>query len=673
MPTGTNASIQRALSTPITDIELEQVYEEFGLTDVDQNRKNFLRDLGSIDVSASPGSGKTTLILAKLRILTQRWGTSSRGICLLSHTNVAKKEISERFEKFGTSLNDSGQPHFVGTIHAFLNKYLATPYLLSQGIVPQVIDDDISKAVFASRIRKHKNYPSLNWALQKRSSTNIGDISLKSADLKQPFKEKLLTIGGPKSASYICAAETMASCIEDGYLRPDDILIFAEKYLELHPWVATALRYRFPAVFVDEMQDTSQTQNNILNRIFPPNMESGIIQRIGDPNQTIFNPTEDARDSGTPTSFPSSTAITISNSRRISQNIADVANPLAVTPIEPRGLQGIDRSNEIPGTGLYIITFEGPHDIDRVLPTFTEITKKIMTPEQIDGKDIYAIGYTHKERIDDTPKPEHFPRTVGEYHTPYQAGQLVRPQLPVNLRHALYAARETVSQNLRVSEGLDIVLASIFRALGESSLQLQSHSPYGKIAALSEAAGVPPNILRHHLLRVLGGHEESLEPSILELISHLSRISTTSNTEAWSSFLESKQLPESIRANRSTSPVVDPLEDIHESNSIPVKIGSIPSVKGETHAATLILDTFFKARHLPKLLPWLVGRRENFDHQDNNADRVRLTTCFVAMTRPTHVLALAMSSKELGKTSSESQKNRSELIERGWNIVSVKS
>src|SRR5690606_27565220 len=61
----------------------------------DEERISILRSMRSIDVQACPGSGKTTLIAAKLILLANKWPLSGQGICVLSHTNVAKNEIIE--------------------------------------------------------------------------------------------------------------------------------------------------------------------------------------------------------------------------------------------------------------------------------------------------------------------------------------------------------------------------------------------------------------------------------------------------------------------------------------------------------------------------------------------------------------------------------------------------
>lgn len=67
---------------------------------LDDERRVILRNMSRVDVRACPGSGKTTLLVAKLAILTAKWKARSRGICVLSHTNVARAEIQSRFGQF---------------------------------------------------------------------------------------------------------------------------------------------------------------------------------------------------------------------------------------------------------------------------------------------------------------------------------------------------------------------------------------------------------------------------------------------------------------------------------------------------------------------------------------------------------------------------------------------
>src|SRR5210317_869591 len=109
----------------------------------DEDRISVLESMGSIDVQACPGSGKTTLIATKLILLAKKWPFQHQGICVLSHTNVAKDEIIGRLERSKTIEVQRllSYPHFIGTIQEFVNRFLAMPYLRSKGIENITVDN----------------------------------------------------------------------------------------------------------------------------------------------------------------------------------------------------------------------------------------------------------------------------------------------------------------------------------------------------------------------------------------------------------------------------------------------------------------------------------------------------------------------------------------------------
>ena len=90
-------------------------------------RGMIMKSMMPMDVAACPGSGKTTLLVAKLAILANKWRHRTRGICILSHTNAARREIESRLGNTAPGRRLLAYPHFVGTIHAFVNEFLAMP------------------------------------------------------------------------------------------------------------------------------------------------------------------------------------------------------------------------------------------------------------------------------------------------------------------------------------------------------------------------------------------------------------------------------------------------------------------------------------------------------------------------------------------------------------------
>ena len=117
---------------------------------------------------------------------------------------------------------------------------------------------------------------------------------------------------------------------------------------------------------------------------------------------------------------------------------------------------------------------------------------------------------------------------------------------------------------------------------------------------------------------------------------------------------QSSGAPERCRETVFSYPADSPRVRIH--------LGSIHSVKGETHTGTLVLETFFFKHHLSELKPWLLGLKAG---AANGSARLqsRLRLHYVAMTRPANLLCLAMRDDSLSDNDKEALKRR------GWRLA----
>jgi hypothetical protein len=135
----------------ISDRDIERVENLFfsnGGTFKDDNneRYNFIKCIDkSIHLQACPGSGKTTTLLAKIYLLSEKMPfENNRGICCLTHTNVAIDIIKKRLGDKADHL--FRYPNFFGTIHSFVDRYLAIPaYIKMFGYRPLYIETILPK------------------------------------------------------------------------------------------------------------------------------------------------------------------------------------------------------------------------------------------------------------------------------------------------------------------------------------------------------------------------------------------------------------------------------------------------------------------------------------------------------------------------------------------------
>jgi len=278
----------------------------------DTQRRSFINNYDTIDLQAVPGSGKTTALLAKLLILEKKLPfVDGSGVLVISHTNAAVDEIKDKIQKYCPKL--FSYPNYVGTIQSFIDEYLAIPYYLScykkkivridSEIYSEVVDRLFKRNIqgFAQQEQKNARY-----YLFGSNSLHLYRIQIRNGEdvLVSNMNGNELQVVKPRRGSrYVDFTVEEKLRIKEwlfefknsimqksGVLHYDDAYYLAEKYLHNIPSIKQLLQKRFCFIFVDEMQDMDKHQYEILERIFFDEGHSlSAYQRIGDKNQSIFN------------------------------------------------------------------------------------------------------------------------------------------------------------------------------------------------------------------------------------------------------------------------------------------------------------------------------------------------------------------------------------------------
>jgi hypothetical protein len=105
---------------------------------------------------------------------------------------------------------------------------------------------------------------------------------------------------------------------------------------------------------------------------------------------------------------------------------------------------------------------------------------------------------------------------------------------------------------------------------------------------------------------------------------------------------------------------------------VDILLSSIHAVKGQTHLSTLVLETFNRQHVLKTLMPWLTGRRTGAQARTSDLVQKRLRMAYVAMTRPSHLLCLALPRSSLGQQG-EVTANLASLATMGWKVVELRA
>ncbi len=192
-----------------TDEEIRIAHDVLlkGKKPFDDTRVNIIKEDGSCYVQACPGSGKTTTLLAKLIILSNKMPLpDGKGVCVLTHTNVAIDEIKAKLGSKADVLFK--YPNFFGTIQTFLHKYVTSAALhYFYGSQITYVDDDVAKAVLI------KKFESLAFGNKLRNliyaRTVAKDYEIKEDEINSLGGRELLTAAkvikkkGQRSTKYL--------------------------------------------------------------------------------------------------------------------------------------------------------------------------------------------------------------------------------------------------------------------------------------------------------------------------------------------------------------------------------------------------------------------------------------------------------------------------------------
>jgi DNA helicase II / ATP-dependent DNA helicase PcrA len=603
-------------------------------------RCQLLRSMQSHDIAACPGSGKTTLLIAKLAILAKKWNSRTQGICALSHTNVARDEIEKRLANTDIARSLLSYPHFIGTIHSFVGEFLALPWMRSRGYPVKLIDSGICEKRRWAKLK----YGTRSFFEKK----NIGPSDLCLSSVSFAISKKSGTVPcGESTQSYQDIMLAARTTTEEGYHCYEDLFLWANDMIDKFPNIVDIIRMRFPILFIDEAQDNSEQQSAILHRVFKSGQSRVIRQRLGDANQAIFDSPQNG--DATTDKFPDeSLKQSVPNSHRFGQTLADFADPLGLTPYGLRGQGPLKKpltSGELEGKHTIFIFSES--NIKHVLETYGDLLLNTFSDEELRQGTFTAVGHIHSPSIPDATK---VPQHLGDYWDRYDPD--MAPRSP-RLQSFLQFVRTGASRADQEKEAHPYV-----NKIAEGILRLAS-------ILVTDKHFAPRSNPHRQLLRNLQ-ESSSGKKCYQDLLSTLAIKRPLLAKADWDECckgaltvakaivgngMDSKDVREFLEwKDEVKDPAIggrswrdNTFRHVKGDRQAIVRIGSIHAAKGETHTATLVLETFWHKHSLRELIPWLSGDKTGQTGKPQLD--LRLKVHYVAMTRPTHLLCLAMCRK----------------------------
>lgn len=682
------------LDNPITEEEImmaEEVFLPKGAFFDDQKRE-IIKSMDTIDIKAVPGSGKTTVLLAKLFIFAQRMPhKDGKGICVLTHTNVAIDEIKSRLGSKADIL--FSHPNFFGTFQSFVNKYLTIPYYTlrkkSRSIIidQEYYDERISKQ-FKFGLRGYNADIQRNARYYLNSNSKLlNNIRLRAVDDKNIITNgifgKEINIKRPsrsmskhgdfspkeKSDIYSWIRSLKLQLIHDGILCYDDAYYLAEIYLTKYgDQLRELFSNRFKYVFIDESQDTYSHQNLIIQNLFNDQV---IMQKFGDPNQAIFesgvsnesllwNPGGDS-------------CLEITQSQRFGSNISKKLMEFSVNQNHE-----ITGSNDVKSLKPHIILFNS-QDISSVLEKFVGLINSYNLHLQEDNhkvNEFKAIGWRGNHTGDLINKP-----CLAAYLPNYNRDNV--NSKPVHYNNLISYIKKRSKEELNDNEVkfyYDAIINAILRFLYLSEIKNDNEASDRRFFTKNSLVYYLKSKYNKEYLELkkrigkwifdIHNGQEPYNVQVYEeiksyLIDDLKFIWPSIKEEKVKEFLEDITF-ECVDSNWDADSVAT--SSVYISPNYPeieVKVDTVHGVKGETHKATLYLETYYNRIHdLRRILPFMKGQYdEKIANQKTGQEALKVA--YVGMSRPTHLLCLAMNSEKL------SQSDIDDLTNNGWEIVHV--
>jgi len=679
---------------PITVEDIENLASSLKLDFSDGTRQEMLRSLETIDVQACPGSGKTTMVAAKLVLLSKNWPFKHRGICALTHTNVAKEEIINCLKRSPVEQARSllQYPHFIGTIQEFTNRFLALPRIRSTNSGSVTVDNDQYTEVglgllsrngyFENRIRNVFRTESA-----RRSFLNStyeifqdGQLITNTAALPNAWSNQ---------ANYDRALDGLTTLKQQ--LIRQNVFLFRDMYsqaeaaLNATPELSEVIAQRFPMLFIDEMQDTQMFQDKLLQAIFAaPEATHSIMQRFGDPDQAIFsgrngesvNETFNAKNRD-------EMDYVLNGSHRYCSAIANKIRPFSLNEVELHSVNSPEKLVSRTIKHSERLQFEhtvfvfDDRTIIKVVSDFCKHVSEQFSQESIDNPNftVKAVGAVGAD-IDSTENQ----LRIGHYWPNYRKSNPASVKNHETLIETIREARKQQSPDS--NSAFKIVFKGFLKLLNLANLRDPNGFKFRRTT------------LKNYLSK--RGHWNTFCKFLYWLLSpdflDTDRIWTIIKRKLHVWF-ELAPISDPARDFLVYNPIAELAAPVAEpncasltavdNNSLMYKdlfrcqLSTIHNVKGETHDATLVLETKNSCHDVSGMISYLTGAHPNLNSRNrdlrpkphhtagNCASQQFLQQLFVAMSRPKHLLCVAIHTDRL------SAEERQNLIAAGWNIKNV--
>lgn len=588
----------------------------------DEERIAFIQNLQTRDLCAVPGSGKTTALQAKILCLAKHQGKDfNEGILALSFTNSAVASLRSRISSHAS--NVFKYPNYLGTVHSFLNRFVANAacQLLYQTKMNICDDEKYEKELKLQITNIREGYKLTTYVERHHVDVSKLYIDYNTRNICKPDGNVLLK-AKTASDSYDVFYQAKTAVSRKGIFSYDDSINLSIWALDNLPDVAKALRKRFKFVFVDEAQDLKAQFIQLLNKIFSE-AEDSIIQFIGDPNQSIYLPVDQ--------SWKPYNPLSLSVSHRVSSNTARAVN-LLTTVRKDLICHSCQFDNEIPP---HLIIYD-INSSSRLEETFANlIVKYNLHLKKYANKGFYIIGWNVKPLSNNNDR------------------NLIRME-------TLFPSRvitEKNSDHVNMGNTKDLVNWLSLLLYRYSSLDYK------------EREGIKN--LKDFLCHIKERSNTKWQLALFYICDAINKNNITKFRRYMKRLVEVLKSYSIFDDQGSLALLTNEIDSIKSFNTttydvckIPLKFASVHASKGRTYAATMYIETAYRGfNDSHYLFPVLFPQDSQKSTKLNRSTIEAMRVAYVGFSRPIGLLCYAVCKNSV--------KDVEHVCSRGWEIVDI--
>jgi len=232
---------------------------------------------GNVLLLAVPGSGKTTVLVTRLGYMRLCLGIEAENILAMTYTVAAARDMKKRFTSFFGE--DAARGLEFRTINSFAADVIRSYSSRTGRKAFELLSDEKESAVYLADIYRKvsgefagdSDITALRTAISYAKNMRLKDEGLKDMDKKlKGFPEMF--------------EEYKKTLVQHELMDFDDQLVYAHSILRRYPEILAWYKNRYPYICVDEAQDTSLLQHDIIDLV----SRGGNLFMVGDEDQSIY-------------------------------------------------------------------------------------------------------------------------------------------------------------------------------------------------------------------------------------------------------------------------------------------------------------------------------------------------------------------------------------------------